>query len=614
MKKAFIKILLPLTALLLTSCSFMDWIKTNIFNEPTNEQKDNQTTPEPEPEKKTYPGYPTKVETVSAIPLKVGNSRTIEVTYTPSTTTHKEVTWKSSDESVASVNNGEITAKKAGTAIVSANTINPSGEEIKSECKVVVADPSDISKTTLNYTYDDYMANNAYEMDNCPLVGESKLLVVPIWFNDSDTFIDVNYREGIRSDIEKSFFGTEEETGWHSVKSYYKEESKGILDMTGVVTDWYEISSSYVDYEPMNPGQSKTESLVISASDWYFSNSGEDRVDYDTNEDGYLDAVILIYAAPDSSNLPSASEDSNLWGYTSWLMRSPNFTNPTPNVFFWGSYDFLYSKGAYAHSKTNLASYGRGDTRYCKIDAHCWIHEMGHVLGLQDYYDYSSQHSPAGGFSMQDLNVGGHDPYSVMAYGWAKPIIPTKTSTIIIDDFQTSHDMILLADHAVDSPFDEYLLLELFKDNGLNEFDSKYAYREYYPTGPSKVGIRLWHVDARLTYWTGTKWTKNLITDPTHGNVYHAMSNTYYAEGVSGLSFLGSDYYDFNTLELIRKNGIKDTFGTTSLFFENESFSMSEYSSSFVKKGLLNSGKSLGWSFSVEAIDSNSAAIQVTKL
>ena len=136
-----------------------------------------------------------------------------------------------------------------------------------------------------------------------------------------------------------------------------------------------------------------------------------------------------------------------------------------------------------ASQRTGKSSYGNGDTRYCNVDAHTFIHEMGHVLGLQDYYDYDGIGTAVGGFTMQDNNVGGHDPYSVIAYGWAQPYIPTNTVTLTINDFQSSHDVVLLANHTVNSPFDEYLLVELYTPTGLNKFDTDYRYKYYYPQG-----------------------------------------------------------------------------------------------------------------------------------
>ncbi len=611
MKRPLIKVLLPITALLLSSCSFVDWFKSK-FSKDEQGQKENQDTPEPE--KPNYPENPTEIDIPDSLPLTIGQSKSLTVTFSPEDTENKTIEWLSADSSIASISNGVVKGLSAGKTKVSVTAKNRLGETIKSECDVVVGDSSSISKTTLAYTYDDYCANNAYPFDNTPLVGNPKLLVVPVWFNDSDTFISADHREMVRDDIRKAIFGTNEETGWRSLKTYYEQESFDIINISGTVMDWYETGTSYETFASSSVGGHNTETLVTTATDAYFENSGENRQDYDSNSDGYLDGVLIVYAAPDEQNL-GIENAGNLWAYTSWLMGPANVLSPVPNAFFWASYDFMYSSGVDAYERTELSMYGRGDTRYCNIDAHCFIHEMGHVFGLQDYYDYSGQHSPAAGFSMQDVNVGGHDPYSVMAFGWAKPYIPTETTTIIINDFQSSHDVILLANHEVDSPFDEYLLLELYSPTGLNEFDSVHHYGDRYPRGPMNVGIRVWHVDARLTFWNGASFSKTLITDPTHGDVYHAMSNTYYAEWVSPgqYSFLGKSYADYNTLQLIKCEGRSPYMTNSSLFYYGSKFDMNTYADQFVKNQRMNDGSYLHWEFSVDALDGTSAAITVTK-
>ena len=59
-------------------------------------------------------------------------------------------------------------------------------------------------------------------------------------------------------------------------------------------------------------------------------------------------------------------------------------------------------------------AWGAPDYGYGKVDAHTYIHEMGHMLGLPDYYDYSFKSSPTGMYDMQDNNVGDHNPFSKM--------------------------------------------------------------------------------------------------------------------------------------------------------------------------------------------------------
>lgn len=614
MKKHIQKVLLPLTALLVSSCSFSD-----LFNRNKNGDADSAEKQDIEPEdseKEIYwnPDNPTSIETQKTMPMTIGESKSLTVTYSPQSTKNKTVSWASKDTSVATVVGGKVTAIGEGKTIVFASTQDTRGETITAECSVVVTDSSKIHKTHLQYNYDDYCANNAYMVDNCPLVGRPKLLVVPIWFSDSNEFISYENREIVRDDIRKTFFGTNEETGWRSVKSFYEEESKGIMTLEGKVTNWYDLSESYNDYGPESTGYSRTWALVEGAATWYFENSSETRNDYDTNSDGYLDGVILVYGAPESSSI-GKSGMGNLWAYTSWLQDYPSVSNPVANVFFWGSYDFMYSSGIDAYERTDMSMAGRGDTRHCNVDAHCYIHEMGHVLGLSDYYDYNGQSAPAAGFSMQDMNVGGHDPYSVMAYGWADPYIPTETTTININDFQSSHDMILLANHEVTTPFDEYLLLELFTPTGLNDFDTENPYLEWYPRGTRAVGVRLWHIDSRLTAYnySTARWEKNLITDPTYGNVYHAVSNTSYLAGGNSATPLGREYADYSQVQLIKKENNGYYMNSASLFKEGSYFDVYEFSDQFVRNQRMNDGKYLGWSFTVDAMDDSSATITVTK-
>lgn len=54
--------------------------------------------------------------------LKIGESEDLTATITPDNATNKKVTWSSSDESVATVVNGKVTAKRKGTATITATS------------------------------------------------------------------------------------------------------------------------------------------------------------------------------------------------------------------------------------------------------------------------------------------------------------------------------------------------------------------------------------------------------------------------------------------------------------------------------------------------------------
>ena len=99
----------------------------------------------------------TKVVSVTSITLdktslsmKVGETETITATVNPDNATDKSVTWGSSDVSVATVADGRVTAKKSGTAIITAK----SGSCI-AECTVNISvdvESVTLDKTTLSLT------------------------------------------------------------------------------------------------------------------------------------------------------------------------------------------------------------------------------------------------------------------------------------------------------------------------------------------------------------------------------------------------------------------------------------------------------------------------------
>lgn len=73
----------------------------------------------------------------STLNLNVGEYATLSVTITPDNATNKNVEWSSSNNSIASVSNGVVTAITSGSCIIKAKTTD--GSEIESSCVVTVA-------------------------------------------------------------------------------------------------------------------------------------------------------------------------------------------------------------------------------------------------------------------------------------------------------------------------------------------------------------------------------------------------------------------------------------------------------------------------------------------
>ncbi len=78
--------------------------------------------------------------------MKVGETKTLSATVTPSNATDKTVIWKSSNASVVTVDsNGKVTAKSAGSA-----TISATAGSFTSNCSVTVVVP--VESVALNKT------------------------------------------------------------------------------------------------------------------------------------------------------------------------------------------------------------------------------------------------------------------------------------------------------------------------------------------------------------------------------------------------------------------------------------------------------------------------------
>ncbi len=103
-----------------------------------------QTPPEEKPEEKPTEKpeeKPSVIEVTSislsktTLALEVGGSETLTATVAPTNATDKTVTWKSSDNSIAKVENGKVIALKAGTATITATVGGKNAT-----CKVTVAE------------------------------------------------------------------------------------------------------------------------------------------------------------------------------------------------------------------------------------------------------------------------------------------------------------------------------------------------------------------------------------------------------------------------------------------------------------------------------------------
>lgn len=383
-----------------------------------------------------------------------------------------------------------------------------------------------------------------------PSIGNNKMLVVPVMFKGES----LNNPDQVIDDLKIAFSGNEKETGWESVSSYYSESSYGKLNIEVDVYDsWININKTVREVASLSYDEYEDPSIYVLNYVHEYLKNRIDLTKYDSNSDGFVDGVWLVYGNHSYSNYSYKSDsiESLLWAYTYWdVYAKPSLNNPTFNVYCWGSYDFMYE--------------GKSSISGLKIDAHTFIHETGHMLGLDDYYDYDSTKNPVGCLDMMDYNIGDHNSYSKWMLDWVEPkVFDYSEGVMEIDSFSNTGEFIMIpSDKNIDcSPLSEYLLIELYTPTGLNGLDANYSYLNKYPKMFNKIGVRIYHVDSRLgefVYQSGDWYYNDYINNYSLEDLYsNTLSYNYYAifnsntpsysfEENNNLIRLVSSYYNNN--------------------------------------------------------------------
>ena len=375
----------------------------------------------------------------------------------------------------------------------------------------------EVQKTRLeNFTYVGSLSEGKTSS-----LGSPKLLVIPL------TFSDTSFSQRELNKIEKAYFGKDEETSWESLVSYYEKSSYGKLKFQGNVTAPYQYSFSSKEVEDRYLAKTLTvNSIIDTAVNEVLKRDNLKRSDYDTNGDGYLDGIEIIYK---SSREMTDSTSSLWWCFTSSLHNNSNKENPVLNRYFWSLYSQIETP-YYSDS----------------IDAHTLVHETGHMLGLNDYYDYSSQSVPAGAVDMMDRNIGDHGAYSKYMLGWVAPKVIDGSASdfeITLSSFTDTGDCVILRNTTTDpfnnTPYDEYLMLSYVTPTGVNEQDS-YGYGEYNYAGfgnrggYSKAGLQVMHIDNRLLSFEGSHVTDANEIDYSKAAYTDVLSNEEEIQVVDG--------------------------------------------------------------------------------
>ena len=425
-----------------------------------------------------------------------------------------------------------------------------------------------------------------------PSKGEQSLLVVPVQFSNGPSWTS-SHLEVVR----KGFFGAPSETGWQSVSSFFDASSYGNLRIRGEVTEPLKVPVSTTQAAKHtsngNPAPDEIAVEYFNADDSY----DYIRRNYDTNGDGYVDSIVFVY-----SN--SIDSDKGYWAWVYWADDKPSSTKPGVNSYLWMSYDFF--------TGSNYAAYKNA------IDSHTAIHETGHLLGLDDYYQYDKDNKfdPSGGIEMHSYNIGDDNIYSKFALGWVNPYHVKTDSSVTLKLRSSSFygDAIILNDDWNKNSMDEYIMIEYYTPEGMNEQDSKYAYTpngDYANKMYTVRGFRIYHIDSRMVEIDAKGKFKRYAS---------TLDKGYYVVGASNSpsrSYLKEHAVDYKYVHLLESNG-KNTFKTgecasnETLFKSGSSFVAS--AEFFSNGSKFNNGAEVGYRIEVSECGTEYGSITISKI
>lgn len=295
--------------------------------------------------------------------------------------------------------------------------------------------------------------------DRAPLRGAVRIVIVLAEF--SDRKLDA---EHTKEYYEQLFFSTGVLPDG-SVKEYFDEVARGLIQIEGQVVGPYQLPRSLRDYAhgDSGTGQLSPNARTMARDAAVAANPDVDFAPYDNDGNGYVDAFIVIHAGGGAEETGSTGD---IWSHK-WVLAG----------------------GEYNADGTRIYGY-LTVPEDCRIGVCC--HELGHLLfGWIDHYDtdYSSEGLGdwclmAGGSWNGDGDVPAHPSAWCKAHQrWVSVSTPTANERVDISDVKDGHTVYRLWKNG--APSSEYFLIENRQ-------------RRLYDRGLPGEGLLIFHVDETI--------------------------------------------------------------------------------------------------------------------
>ncbi len=363
----------------------------------------------------------------------------------------------------------------------------------------------DVDLTEAEYVKD--VTDQGYYLDGCPTVGAPGVLVIPVDFSDLTA-----ESRGYQTSVIANAFAKDGVTDYYSVYDYYYISSYGQLKLDITVLDfWFRpanTSSYYANATMDYYGESVEigDQLIMDEALAYLATI-MDLSSFDSDNNGTIDAVVLI-------NTLDIGDDNFHWAYRYWNIYTDDtdsyyeYDGVSANDYLWAPYQFIHEN----YDENGNAFY----TDMSVMNTYTYIHEFGHILGADDYYDTAGVGEPMGGCDIMDAMTGDHNAFTKFNYGWitSSRLVTTDISvTLTLESFEKNGDTLIIANNWDPSlgAYQEYYIVVYYRDASLNSGEGGYFVRD---------GIVVYHINSSLY--------KEVLDGETYYDIYN--NNTDYSD------------------------------------------------------------------------------------
>ncbi|MCP4413994.1 MAG: M6 family metalloprotease domain-containing protein, partial [Gammaproteobacteria bacterium] len=317
---------------------------------------------------------------------------------------------------------------------------------------------------------------------------------------------------------------------------YFDEISYGSFQLTGTVYDWVTVSQNRDYYEGDDNGygtypQSSKGFIreVVELNDATvdfgdYDNDGPDGVPNSGDDDGYADAVAIVYTGAGPDWHPG---NDHIWPHMSNLNSNQEFTTNDDK----SGGGKIIVKAYFICPEISGGGNGNGNVRPLGV----FVHEFGHVLGLPDLYDRTDateepdfeDSNGIGEWCLMASGSWGGDgnhgdtPAHMSAWckiqmGWLNPtVITSQTNSLSINQVETNAEAWLLWEDPYEGS--SYFLIENRQKTGFDQ----------YLNGD---GLLIYHVDENQR-WGPVAWSSGVVND----DETHKLVDLEEADGLANL-------------------------------------------------------------------------------